>query len=126
VLRLEPCRFDAPLRGTFRYQDLLSISVEPLHESRDVSSRGSTAGSYEVISYAWGEVVYRHTFTVDSGHDIGLTDSLYQALLHLRGESGTRDLWADAICINQFDNTEKSVQVAGMAHIYRSASAVVV
>ncbi|RYP33988.1 hypothetical protein DL767_004509 [Monosporascus sp. MG133] len=37
-----------------------------------------------------------------------------------------RSLWADAVCINQQDDAEKTKQVASMADIYRQASSVLV
>ncbi|CAN9208353.1 unnamed protein product [Alternaria alternata] len=47
--------------------------------------------------------------------------NLYDALKHLRHEKERVGLWVDALCINQFDITEKEEQVLKMAQIYRKA-----
>jgi hypothetical protein len=42
-------------------------------------------------------------------------------LRHLRKETAQHRLWIDAICLNQADNEEKSVQVQLMGEIYSQA-----
>jgi len=49
---------------------------------------------------------------------------LNSALKRLRLQDKTRTLWADALCINQTDNEEKSRQVRLMAQIYGKAARV--
>lgn len=52
---------------------------------------------------------------------------MMDALLHLRPSSGPpRKLWADAICINQDDFTERAQQVTTMPLIYQHAKRVVI
>lgn len=53
-----------------------------------------------------------------------VTKNLDSALKHLRLKSRPRVFWADAVCINQSDNAEKSVQVGRMGQIYGNASRV--
>ena len=50
--------------------------------------------------------------------------AFYSALRRLRS-LGVLTIWADAICIDQSDNKEKSVQVHGMGHIYKQATKVI-
>lgn len=50
-----------------------------------------------------------------------VTDNLFRALQRLRHSDRTRLLWIDAICINQCDLDERSLQVQIMAEIYRTA-----
>jgi len=80
--------------------------------------------AYEAISYVWGpsqppDMVFQlfvgETF-------LPMTSSLDKALRRLRRPTETRRLWADAICINQVDETEKSIQVRMMGDIYRKSS----
>ena len=52
--------------------------------------------------------------------------NLMAALRHLRQPSRSRTLWINAICINQKDNDEKSIQIQQMAIIYKSARRVVI
>lgn len=90
-------------------------------------------GTYEPISYCWksyarkGWLVctYREKkegrsvrVRVD-GADFYITQSLQAALRQMRQKTGVRVLWADAICINQADDDEKSAQVAMMGKIYQ-------
>lgn len=60
------------------------------------------------------------------GVDFYISESLQAALRQLRLETGVRLLWADAICINQKDDTEKNAQVAIMGNIYRHGKQTVV
>jgi hypothetical protein len=50
-----------------------------------------------------------------------ITVSLGTALLYLRDPRIPRYLWADAICINQNDNDEKSIQLTQMGEVYKAA-----
>jgi hypothetical protein len=50
-----------------------------------------------------------------------ITRNLADALRCLRSEGKARHLWADAVCINQYDANEKSSQVAMMGEIYSGA-----
>lgn len=52
--------------------------------------------------------------------------NLRTALLNLRDLQNSRILWIDAICINQEDLDERSVQVAIMGDIYRQARRTVI
>jgi hypothetical protein len=80
---------------------------------------------YEAISYAWGDPTDRKTMicneTVTS-----TTRSLFEALQRFRYVSTTRVLWADALCINQADNEERTAQVRLMSFIYSKAVRVLV
>jgi hypothetical protein len=53
-----------------------------------------------------------------------MTGNLHAALEQLRHKIQPRNLWIDAICINQSDPIEKNHQVGQMFEIYCSASIV--
>jgi hypothetical protein len=55
------------------------------------------------------------------GRRLQVTTNLESALRHLRYHENTRILWIDAICINQSDLSERSLQVQHIASIYKSA-----
>ncbi|KFA78820.1 hypothetical protein S40288_05485 [Stachybotrys chartarum IBT 40288] len=80
---------------------------------------------YVALSYVWGSPNPPWMVCTRDGRYIVCTQSLRVALCHLR-ERGDLIVWADAVCINQRDNDEKSKQVLLMGDIYRRASRVIV
>lgn len=80
--------------------------------------------SYIALSYEWGRPEYPRVVQAN-GTSFPITENLFQALKALRSAMGDVYLWADALCINQYDEAEKSVQVRRMQTIYRKASKVV-
>lgn len=78
---------------------------------------------YEALSYCWGEPSLTHTVSCND-FEMPVTLSLYLALSRLRNKGRARILWADAICINQEDESEKADQVCLMATIYSRATQV--
>ena len=80
---------------------------------------------YEALSYTWGTMQgdYSMSSTIFcDGSEIKVTRNCEDALRRLRLEEEERVLWVDAICINQKDNDEKSVQVAFMGAVYGHAA----
>ena len=80
---------------------------------------------YEAISYAWGDSNDRKP-VICNGCAITTTRSLFEALQRFRHAKTTRTLWADALCINQADDDEKTLQVRLMSFIYTKAVRVLV
>ncbi|EHK42089.1 hypothetical protein TRIATDRAFT_170896, partial [Trichoderma atroviride IMI 206040] len=80
---------------------------------------------YEALSYVWGRSNDTKHILLD-GSELSVTDSLFEAFTHLRDVKMTRILWVDALCINQKDDNEKSIQVRMMDKIYAQASTVLV
>ncbi|KAI0856498.1 heterokaryon incompatibility protein-domain-containing protein [Xylaria cubensis] len=101
---------------------------------------------YEALSYCWGlpEQNPGHIFvrnqvphTTESNlleaSDDGIWNqwlparkSLLSGLRHLRYEDRLRELWIDAICIDQDDTVQKGPQVAMMGPLYSKAARVLV
>jgi hypothetical protein len=80
---------------------------------------------YEALSYVWGssgssDEIFIQERRLRTGVNLG------RALRRLRRTREPRNLWIDAICINQEDIKEKDRQVQLMADIYMQASQVVV
>ncbi|SCO92442.1 uncharacterized protein FRV6_16570 [Fusarium oxysporum] len=115
--------------------DLAVASLEPLH-----------APKYHALSYTWNEPIqpsapvttfrgfYQHSRAlywhycrrsqetiIMNGLPFPVTRNLATALRHIRHREKSVDLWIDAICINQNDDTEKSQQVRMMPDIYSKA-----
>lgn len=78
---------------------------------------------YEAVSYVWGEPVFDHQLHTPLG-SINITESLGSALRGLRSKEGVRNLWTDAVCINQIDKGEKAQQIPLMGGIYKVAKCV--
>lgn len=80
---------------------------------------------FEALSYVWGAQATPCNVLV--GHSrIAVTKNLFTALYYLRKYDAVRVLWVDALCINQDDAQEKTIQVHNMRHIYRNATRVIV
>jgi hypothetical protein len=75
---------------------------------------------YNTLSYVWGDEKNKVPVLVN-GSVMQITVSLEGALRHLGQETEPFTLWADAICINQQDEVEKSSQVKFMKRIYQLA-----
>ena len=75
---------------------------------------------YCALSYVWGNIEDTVPISVDE-KELHIGRNLASALRHIRHSTISCYLWADAICINQKDDPEKSVQVAQMGEVYRAA-----
>lgn len=80
---------------------------------------------YEALSYTWGNPLDTSYINLH-GRPFSVTKNLATALEHLRKETEAVEIWVDAICINQRDTNEKSVQVRRMREIYQKASSVII
>lgn len=78
---------------------------------------------YEALSYVWGSSADKQPINCE-GSILRVTRNLLCALQRLRLPDCWRVLWIDAICINQEDLAERSVQVQWMRDIFRGAQAV--
>jgi hypothetical protein len=97
----------------------LSISVHPIDKPP----------VYKALSYVWGDASDRVNIVILdeenlNEHTVSITKSLYRALRRLRLGHCNAYIWADALCINQGDNKEKSKQVRMMTEIYARANSV--
>ncbi|OAG19712.1 HET-domain-containing protein [Alternaria alternata] len=81
--------------------------------------------AYEALSYCWGDSAERREI-VCNGATHWVTMNLRDALVRLRLTNEARIVWADALCIAQSDEEEKSSQVRRMGSIFHCAKRVVV
>ncbi|ERF72755.1 hypothetical protein EPUS_04808 [Endocarpon pusillum Z07020] len=81
--------------------------------------------SYEALSYTWGHQGKTTAIVCNDAH-LDISQSLETALRHLRDPREPRVIWADAICIDQSNEVEKTHQVSLMRDIYRKATRVVI
>ncbi|MCJ1431020.1 hypothetical protein MMC27_000370 [Xylographa pallens] len=80
---------------------------------------------YEALSYAWGEAV-PSTYIFCSGRSLPITQNLSSALRCLRYPDRFRDLWVDAISVNQQDLHERGRQVRLMRDVFKGAYQVLI
>jgi hypothetical protein len=80
---------------------------------------------YEALSYVWGDTIKEKTIQIDN-EAVGITRNLHEALTQLQLPDRERVLWADAVCINQDDDLERTHQVSIMQHIFKRATKVVI
>jgi len=72
---------------------------------------------YEALSYCWGNPKDRSTIECN-GKQLLIPSNLAAALQGLRLTASSRHLWADAVCIDQADPSDKALQVPRMRSIY--------
>ena len=112
ILRLHPAlNLRAPIRC-----NLQETSLQDIKDGRE---------SYEALSYVWGSCHGNQKIFCD-GKPLLVTMNCLQALRYLRLKSKTRNLWVDALCIDQRNVQERSHQVALMGDVYRLASKVLI
>lgn len=78
------------------------------------------SNGYTALSYVWGIVKESHPLQIGN-KCLLIGANLDAALRHLRRHDRPIRVWADAICINQLDISERNHQVRQMRSIYSSA-----
>ncbi|KAK6443052.1 hypothetical protein LTR95_000766 [Oleoguttula sp. CCFEE 5521] len=84
---------------------------------------------YEALSYTWGEDPDEECVTVETGagiNTLSIRENLAIALRHVRRAGVPRDLWIDALCIDQSNSAERGQQVQHMHHIFQLADQVII
>ncbi|KAK7229360.1 hypothetical protein V2G26_001530 [Clonostachys chloroleuca] len=79
---------------------------------------------YEALSYVWGSIHETTDITVN-GQPHRVTKRLEAALRDLRNQDSERTMWIDALCIDQENAPEKSVQILLMNRIYEAAHRII-
>ncbi|GAB7330308.1 hypothetical protein MBLNU13_g01949t1 [Cladosporium sp. NU13] len=97
-----------------------------IRETQRNSQTQASQSDFEALSYTWGESLHNEYVEVQDQIRIAITDNLARALRRLRHRTQPRNLWIDAICIDQKNLEERSRQVAYMGEIYKRASRVIV
>jgi hypothetical protein len=91
-----------------------------IHTKLSLCHNRDIFGHYVALSYVWGNPEKNRKLFVD-GKRLDITTNLCSALLDLRDEQLNLLLWADGICVNQDDDSEKATQVGLMGRIYAGA-----
>ena len=98
---------------------------DPIEACLKVESLDTETLWYSALSYCWGTGLATRLMKINSV-SIPITDNLESALKRIRSMTGQVRIWVDAICINQFENDEKTFQVGMMRRIYSRANSVYV
>jgi hypothetical protein len=99
-------------------------------ELKTVDLADADCPSFVALSYVWGDPSVGSAKIVLNNHSWEVGINLATALRYFRDQcshdegSTSGFIWVDALCINQADNDEKSIQVRQMDRIYRAASVV--
>lgn len=75
---------------------------------------------FTALSYVWGDPANQETIWC-CDQPLRVTRNAWEALRRLRNKFPPLNIWIDAICINQEDESEKSHQIPLMRAIYSSA-----
>ncbi|KAF7897291.1 hypothetical protein EAF00_005519 [Botryotinia globosa] len=101
--------------------DLNSVRFRPGNHTNWISAE--YIPRYEALSYIWDEDERKDKIVVIlNGKPFYITSNLHSALLAIRRNNVTSQLWIDAICIDQNDNAEKEKQLRIMHQIYKNAT----
>lgn len=123
---------DLPSGDHFRILEILP-GVSGIPECKlHVGQLPEDAYTYEALSYTW-DLDTRWNSEHDSeahircnGMEIPVAINLARALQRVRDKDVSRMIWADALCINQTDVSEKTYQVSKMGLIFENAAQVII
>ncbi|KAK8187809.1 heterokaryon incompatibility protein-domain-containing protein, partial [Phyllosticta capitalensis] len=124
----------APLEGSnsFRILELLKGEEDETPRCKIVHVSMDGKPQYEALSYVWSlgkATIYCGSSNTNATLKVSVT--CLRALKYLRLRDKSRNLWIDAICINQEEDSpaaieEKNQQVKMMHKIYKNASRVLI
>lgn len=110
--------------GTFGEPLIASLKIVDIAAPSIPENEGSTRVQYDALSYCWGLDQRPRWLLRCNDEDLPITIEAYRALQYLRSPSQSVHIWIDAICINQYDDLERSLQIPLMINIYRMADCV--
>ncbi|KAE9963957.1 hypothetical protein EG328_010897 [Venturia inaequalis] len=109
-----------------RYEDDLKCNILIRSRLDLFRSTDNRINNYEAVSYAWGAPTLTKTLICDDTSLLNITSNVDGMLRSLRKTHRSRNLWIDAISLNQADLQEKSQQVPLMGNIYHQSSKAIV
>ncbi|KAK8204600.1 hypothetical protein M8818_005038 [Zalaria obscura] len=118
LLLLEPGVLDEPLVAGLHVVHF--IPVVGLWDEK----ANTRIQDYKALSYVWGKPLFTEPLQCD-GVVLGITKSLATALRALRSLDKVEPIWADAVCINQLDDVEKSSHIGRIFNIFQNAAQVI-
>ena len=130
-LRPPPDRYDYPLLAPeqFRLINLLPGQEKDGLSGDMITVDLTSAPKYVALSYVWGppcEEGQDPPVILLDGIAIELRPNLDSAMRALRRHDHNIHIWIDWLCINQYDSTDKIMQLPLMPDIYRLSDSVAV
>ena len=128
---------DLPSPGHIRLLEILPGSEDSIECRLHLAKISEAVNAYEALSYTWqpgppGRSWYNRQKDAPfakincNGYAAVVGDNLFAALRRIRHSGYSRTIWADALCINQKDLVERSMQVQQMGEIFESAARVII
>lgn len=78
--------------------------------------------SFDIISYRWGDVVPSYRCDIEGvGWNVTISSNKLDDIKRLMKEAKIKFLWADCVCINQDNESEKANEIARMNRYYQDA-----
>lgn len=119
----------APLSDLdLRHGCIRLLEIKPAWEADDIhcstihTTLWDASGTYEALSYTWGDGMMREEILLGRDQStLSVTSNCAEALRALRRSDYVVLIWVDAICINQEDIQERNAQVTFMSSIYSRA-----
>ena len=114
-----------PLSASRNEIRLLDIQPDPDETSVihcQITKSSLEEANYVALSYCWGDADQRNDINIGSGK-AKITKNLDGALREPRRQDHL-SVWTDALCINQSDDEERSLQIRIMSAIYHMADTV--
>ncbi|CZR68976.1 uncharacterized protein PAC_18877 [Phialocephala subalpina] len=136
VLILEPGQPGDPATGKDPDPVRCRLVPSALPSTKILAQGGPPVIPYEALSYYWGlerpsipirilnysKKNVRHSIANLLQKKFWIRPNLFAALVQLRDPEDEVTLWVDAVCINQDNSAEKTIQVSRMHEIYSEAS----
>ncbi|EXJ67494.1 uncharacterized protein A1O5_09507 [Cladophialophora psammophila CBS 110553] len=97
-----------------------SYEYTPWTLQATVCSLQCKSNCYDALSYSWGRDDRQENIIISS-RSLAIGRNLWSFVIELFNQHGPIDTWADAICIDQGNTTEKNHQVHRMSQIYQAA-----
>jgi hypothetical protein len=84
--------------------------------------RADQVREFDIISYTWGDPVEPYNCGIPSvTWDLKINNKKLKDIQRFMVAAGVQDLWVDCVCINQFDEREKAVEISNMFIYYKNA-----
>ncbi|OCL14346.1 hypothetical protein AOQ84DRAFT_272634, partial [Glonium stellatum] len=100
--------------------DSILIQCKLIHIKLSIFGSQDYFSHYVALSYVWGCPNKTRTVWID-GTSLEITVNLFSVLCDIRDKTRPLFLWADGICINQSNDSEKEMQIGIRGEIYASA-----